>query len=58
MTTKDLELIRQARKTPCHRWSEIGLRLMPQAETEEAREELRDIEKSKYHYDEYYAGIL
>lgn len=52
LTEHDKELIEQAR----HQWWE-DIR-EEDAETEEGRAELHRIAISKYHYDEYKAGML
>lgn len=57
MTKKDLELIERAKNIPYTRWYDIE-DLENEADTEEAREQLRSIATSKYHTEEYYAGCL
>lgn len=52
LTEHDKALIEQARQM---RWEDID---EDAAETEEGRAELHRIAISKYHYDEYKAGIL
>lgn len=57
MTEKDLELIKRAKNIPYTRWYDIE-DLEKEADTEEARKQLRSILSYKYHTEEYYAGCL
>ena len=57
MTEKDFELIERAKNIPYTRWYDIE-DLEKEADTEEAREQLRSILSTKYHTEEYYAGCL
>ena len=52
MTEKDKALVEKAKH---QRWEDID---EDAAETEEGRTELHRIAVSKYHYDEYKAGML
>ena len=56
MTPKDAQLIRQALDVPYTSWHDVRA-LIPQADTDEARDILRSIESSKYHTDEYFASM-
>ena len=51
MTEKDKQLIEKAELIPCTEWYEVG-NLIPQAESEEAKEWLNSIENRKYHQEE------
>lgn len=53
MTEKDKQLIKEANETPCWWWTEIG-NLIEKAESQEAKEELKQIEKYLRHKEEYY----
>lgn len=55
MTEKDKKLIEEARKVPYTEWYNIDENA---ADTPEAKEILHSIASSKYHTDEYYAGLL
>lgn len=57
MSENDKALIERARATSYLDWYTIG-ELIEQAESEEAKERLHSIQSSKYHTEEYYAGIL
>lgn len=57
MSDKDKMLIEKAREINCTEWYLIGS-LIEQAESNEAKERLHIIQSSKYHTEEYYAGIL
>lgn len=57
MSEKDKSLIAQARATSYIKWYLIA-DLIEQAESQEAKETLHSIQSSKYHTEEYYAGIL
>lgn len=57
MSDKDKKLIAQARATNCIFWSSID-ELIEQAESPEAKEQLRVIRNSKYHIEEYKSGLL
>lgn len=56
-TKKDKELIRQAWDTSYTRWSEID-KLIEQAESEETKSTLKDIQVYKYHKEEALADLL
>ena len=53
MTEKDKQLIKEANETPCWWWTEIES-LIEKAESQEAKEELKQIEKYLRHKEEYY----
>lgn len=57
MTPKDISLIEEANHYSYTEWYKV-CDLEEQAESEEAREKLRNIRTSLYHTEEYYAGIL
>lgn len=57
MSEEDKSLIEQARATSYTEWYQIDA-LIEQAESKEAKETLHHIQSSKYHTEEYYAGIL
>lgn len=57
MTDKDKMLIEKAREVSCIDWYTID-ELIEQAESNEAKEWLHSIQSSKYHTEEYHAGIL
>lgn len=57
MNEKDKALIEKARATSYTDWNNIS-ELIEQAESENAKELLHSIQSSKYHTEEYYAGIL
>lgn len=57
MSEKDKALIEKARATSYTEWYAIG-ELIKQAESDEAKEKLHSIQSSKYHTEEYYAGVL
>lgn len=50
------ELIKRARSINCHDWDLID-GLIEEAESDEVKEQLRSIQKSKYHREEQLAGI-
>jgi hypothetical protein len=54
---KEKELIRQAWDTSYTRWSEID-KLIDQAESEETKSTLKDIQVYKYHQEEALADLL
>lgn len=51
MTEKDKNLIYQAKRLPYIYWPQID-GMIDEADTPEAREKLRNIQKRKYHYEE------
>ena len=57
MTEKDKELIKKAWDTDYIYWSSID-KLLEQAETSEAKEQLRSIRSFKYHQEEAFAGTI
>lgn len=57
MSEKDKSLIEQAKGISYIDWYLIS-DLIEQAECKEAKETLHSIQSSKYHMEEYYAGIL
>lgn len=57
MSEKDKELIEKARSISYTEWYAIE-ELIKQAESNEVKERLHSIQSSKYHTEEYYAGIL
>ncbi len=57
MTEKDKELIKKAWDTDYIYWSSID-KLMEQAETSEAKEQLKSIRSFKYHQEEAFAGTI
>lgn len=57
MTEKDKELIAKANTIRYQDWYLVG-DLITQAESDEAKEELRFIRSSLYHREEYAAGML
>lgn len=59
MTEKDKKLIRRAKSYTCYDcyWSDI-LNMEKIADTEEAKNELRNIRSSLYHEEEWHAGLL
>lgn len=57
MSEKDKALIEKARSISYTEWYSIE-ELIEQAESNEAKERLHSIQSSKYHTEEYYAGIL
>jgi len=57
MTDKDKELIRKARATYCTQWYMVEA-MIEEADTKEAKEELRRIAIHKYHREEALAGCL
>lgn len=57
MSENDKRLIEQARDIDYIDWYKIS-GLIEQAESEEAKERLHSIHSSKYHTEEYYAGLL
>lgn len=57
MTENDRELIRKAWDINCIYWSTID-ELMEQADTPEAKEQLRVIRSFKYHMEEASCGTL
>lgn len=57
MSENDKRLIEQARDIDYIDWYKIS-GLIEQAESEEAKERLHSIQSSKYHTEEYYAGLL
>lgn len=56
-TEHDQKLIEQARQMSIHAWPEID-KLIEQAETNDAKQELLSIQKCKYHREEYKCGVL
>lgn len=56
MSEKDKELIKQAWAISCFDWYEID-GLIEQAESPEAKEELRTVRNHKYHMEEYKSGL-
>lgn len=57
MTEKDRELIKKAWEIDYIYWGYID-ELMEQADTEEAKEQLKSIRSFKYHQEEAFAGTL
>lgn len=57
MTEKDKKLIKKAWDIDYIYWSAID-ELMEQADTEEAKEQLKSIRRFKYHQEEAFAGTL
>ena len=57
MTTRDEELVRQARRLDYTDWHLAG-QLAGEAESSEAKEELQRISSRLYHMEEYYSGVL
>lgn len=57
MTEKDKKLIKKAWDIDYIYWSTID-EFMEQADTEEAREQLKSIRSFKYHQEEAFAGTL
>ena len=57
MTEKDKQLIDTARHTPYGRWGSISA-LEEQADTQEAKEMLLEIEVYKFHLEESHNGDL
>ena len=57
MSKKDLDLIREAKESDSD-WHYITRFLLPEAQSDEARYELRRIANWKYHLDEYGVGAL
>lgn len=55
MTEKDTHLIREAQDTDYIYWSSIEY-LIEQADSEEAKSELKRIMNHKYHLEEHFAG--
>ena len=55
LTEKDKRLIEEAYKVPYTEWYLIDENA---AETPEGKERLHSIASSKYHTEEYYAGLL
>lgn len=55
MSEKDKMLVEKARNISCFDWSEID-NLIEQAESQEAKENLRVIRNMKYHLEEYLNG--
>lgn len=58
MSKKDKLLIEEAKDQHPSDWGYILHHLMPMAESDEARYELRRIANWKYHLDEYGVGAL
>lgn len=56
MSEKDKALIEKAWKISCFEWNEIDS-LIEQAESPEAKEELKVIRNHKYHLEEYKCGL-
>lgn len=57
MTTNDIALIEKANKMNCIFWGKIDS-MQNQADTEEAKQELRDISRRKYRKEEYLTDNL
>lgn len=57
MTEKDRELIKKAWETDYIYWASID-ELMEQADTEEAKGQLKSIRSFKYHQEEAFAGTI
>lgn len=57
MTEKDRELIKKAWEIDYIYWGYID-ELMEQADTEEAKEQLKSIRSFKYHQEEAFAGTI
>jgi hypothetical protein len=58
MTEKDRQLIKEAKSIPHVDWGYIISELIPQAESQEAKSELRSRANYLYHLDEYGVGAL
>lgn len=56
MTEKDKNLIARARRLPPSYWGDIDS-LIEQADTDEAKDALRTIQKAKHHAEEYTCGL-
>lgn len=57
MSEKDKKLISDAILIPYTQWYCIES-LIEEAESRKAKEQLKDIMKDKYHYEEYKSGLL
>lgn len=55
MTPKDIELIEKARKVPYTRFGDVDA-MIPLADTDEARLQLKLIAEQKYREEEYFIG--
>ena len=53
MSELDFKLINEAKSLHCSEWSYIVRMLMPQAESDEARAELRRLSSRLYHLEEF-----
>ncbi len=58
MTDNDKELIKIASEMDCIHWAVISNKMVQQAVTEEAKDELQKIAKKKYHLEEYESDNL
>ena len=56
MTEKDKNLIARARRLPPSYWGDID-GLIEQADTDEAKDALRTIQKAMHHAEEYTCGL-
>ena len=57
MTKKDKKLIKKANEYCAIQWFKVD-ELIEQAESEEAKNELRTISSRLYHQEEYFEGLL
>ena len=57
MTDKDRKLLNEAFNLPYIDWGKIDA-MIEMADSEETKESLRSIQSSKYHREEYSAGVL
>lgn len=57
MTANDKALIEKARKLNCIHWAEADV-MAEQADTEKAKQELKEISKHLYRKEEFYSGLI